>query len=63
MVARLSWHLDYSIEFVSRNCSATITIPSSEDDNTDSVTRSQRVQTPITHGITDKVAYLSEATD
>ena len=25
-VAHLSWHLDYSIEFVSRNCSATITI-------------------------------------
>ena len=25
-VACLSWHLDYSIEFVSRNCSVTITI-------------------------------------
>ena len=25
-VAHLSWHLDYSIQFVSRNCSATITI-------------------------------------
>ena len=36
-------------------------IPPSEDDNTDSATRLQRVQSLIRHGITDKAAYLSEA--
>ena len=37
-------------------------IPSSGDDNTDSVPRSQHVQSLVTHGITDKAAYLSKAT-
>ena len=37
-------------------------IPPSGDDNTESATRSQRVQSLVTHGITDKAAYLSEAT-
>ena len=32
------------------------------DDNTDSATRSQHVQSLVTHGITDEAAYLSEAT-
>ena len=35
--------------------------PCSGDDNTDSATRSQRVQTLVTHGIADKATYLSEA--
>ena len=37
-------------------------VPSSWDGNTDSATRSRHVQSLVTHGITDKVAYLSEAT-
>ena len=37
-------------------------VPSSRDGNTDSATRPQHVQSLITHGITDKAAYLSEAT-
>ena len=37
-------------------------IPPSGDDNTDSATRSQRVQSLVTHGIADKATYLSEAT-
>ena len=36
-------------------------IPPSRDDNTDSATRSQRVQSLVTHGIADKTTYLSEA--
>ena len=38
-------------------------IPSSGDNNTDSATRSQHVQSLVTHGITDGAAYLSEATE
>ena len=38
-------------------------ISSNGDDNTNnSATRPQSVQNPITHAITDKAAYLSEAT-
>ena len=37
------------------------TLPSG-DDNTDSATRSQHVQSLVIHGITDKAIYLSEAT-
>ena len=37
-------------------------ISSSGDNNTESATRSQCVQSLATHGITDKAAYLSEAT-
>ena len=37
-------------------------IPPSGDDNTDSATRSKRVQSLVTHGIADKATYLSEAT-
>ena len=37
-------------------------IPPSGDENTDSATRSQRVQSFVTHGIADKAIYLSEAT-
>ena len=37
-------------------------IPPSGDDNTDSATRSQRVQSLVTHGIIDKATYLSKAT-
>ena len=33
-------------------------IPPSGDDNTDSTTRSQHIQSLVTHGITDKAAYL-----
>ena len=36
-------------------------IPFSGDNNTDSATRPQRVQSLIAHGITDKAGYLSEA--
>ena len=32
------------------------------DDNTDSATRSQRIQSLVTHGIADKATYLNEAT-
>ena len=32
------------------------------DDNTDSATWSQHVQSLVTHGITDKAAYLSKVT-
>ena len=32
------------------------------DNNIDSTTRQQRVQSVITHGITDKAAYPSKAT-
>ena len=38
-------------------------ILSSGDNNTDSATRSWSVQSLVTHGITDKAAYLSEATE
>ena len=31
-------------------------------DNTDSATRSQRVQSLVTRGVADKATYLSEAT-
>ena len=37
-------------------------ILSSGDNNTDNATRSQHIQRLITHGITDKAGYLSEAT-
>ena len=37
-------------------------IPPTGDDNTDSATRSQHVQSLVTHGIADKATYLSEAT-
>ena len=36
--------------------------PCSGDDNTDSATRPQRVQSLVIHGIADKATYLSEAT-
>ena len=38
-------------------------ILSREDDNTDSTIRSQHVYSLDAHGITDKAAYLSEATE
>ena len=38
-------------------------ILSSEDNNTDRVERSQHVYSLDIHGITDKAAYLSEATE
>ena len=44
------------------NFALKLRIPSSGDDNTDCATRPQHVQSLITHGITDKAAYLSEAT-
>ena len=50
--------LIYSTSFALKWC-----IPSSGDNNIDSATRLQRVQSIITHGITDKAAYLSEATE
>ena len=36
-------------------------IPSSGDNNTDSTTRSQRVQSLVTHGIRDKAAYPKQS--
>ena len=53
-----SLFLIYSTSFALKLC-----IPSSGDNNTDSATRSQRVQSLATHGITDKAAYLSKATE
>ena len=38
-------------------------IPSNGDNNIDSATRPQCVQSLITHTITDKAAYLNEATN
>ena len=38
-------------------------MPSSGNNNTDSATRSQCVQSLVTYGITDKAAYLSKATE
>ena len=37
-------------------------IPSSGDDNIDSATRPQCIQSLVIHAITDKAAYLSEET-
>ena len=52
-----SLFLIYSMSFALKS-----RISSSGDNNTDSTTRSQYVQNLATHGITDKAAYLSEAT-
>ena len=52
--------------FVPCNNSTTFTLKLhillSGDNNIDSATRSQCVQSLVTHGITDKATYLSEAT-
>ena len=53
-----SLFLIYSTNFAIKLC-----IPSNGDNNTDSATRSQCIQSLITYGITDKVDYLSEATE
>ena len=53
-----SLFLMYSMSFALKLC-----IPSSDDDNTDSATKSQHIQSLVTHNITNKAAYLSEATE
>ena len=53
-----SLFLIYSMSFALNLC-----IPPSGEDNTDSATRSQCIQSLVTHGITGKAAYLSEATE
>ena len=50
-----SLFLIYSTSFALK-----LRIPSSGDNNTDSATRSQRIQSLVTHGITDKAAYLTK---
>ena len=50
--------LIYSMSSVLKLC-----MPSSGNNNTDSATRSQCIQSLVTYGITDKAAYLSKATE
>ena len=48
---------------VQNKFSLKLRIPSSRDNNTDSTTRSQHVQSLVTHDIADKTTYLSKATE
>ena len=60
-----SFFIAISIVYVINNSTSfalKLHISPSGDDNTDSATRSQRIQSLVTHSITNKAAYLSEAT-